>query len=683
MARVTVSKAHLAQRCPRLLAYLTAGRSEAWKVGLRGTGDMRGKKFHTHLAQPFFSDMAGNGQSKERAAFLAMLAEGAEGLHDRMARFLRDHYLVPYLSFNSKSLTEGETMAMALGVQRWATALADFLMPSLEVPRDDVDGFVRAVFHLPEQTLSGDHAFGDGRTLTITGRYDALLVDEATGEAVLIEFKGTQAGQLPEDFTQVALYAWLIERQTGICPRAQVIYLEEADPVATYSTDDIRAAIGHLPGLFDQIRDVLEGRRDLPKAPDERLCGMCLYKAECETDWQTPPQKAEAVRPAEPAEVVRAEEKPRPEGTPRVAPDGTVTPTEDDKQEARRLMAEVVEALRLLKLPVHEAGFVVGPRFVRLKVRPDLQHGVTVNKLTNKSADLQVALGLSSKPLIQPQQGFVGIDVPRKGSEPLTLGRLLEMGQATRPGSQAVLPLGAAIDGRVRWADLAEPTMTSMLVGGTSGSGKSVFLTGCVVGLGLSAPRDAVRFTLIDPKRVTFTGLAGLPCLDGSVLMDIEPAVRRLGELVDEMESRYRRFAEAGVPDILAYNQQADAPLFRRVILIDEYADMVVDKETRGRLEEVVQRIGQKGRAAGYHLILATQRPDAKVVTPIIKANLQLKIALKVTSASNSRIILDEGGAEYLIGHGDMLVGGSIPLERLQGPLVTKTEIDELGDKHS
>jgi S-DNA-T family DNA segregation ATPase FtsK/SpoIIIE len=139
------------------------------------------------------------------------------------------------------------------------------------------------------------------------------------------------------------------------------------------------------------------------------------------------------------------------------------------------------------------------------------------------------------------------------------------------------------------------------------------------------------------------------------------------------MERRYVLMEDAGVSDVNGYNAQSENKLKRRVVIIDEYADMIVSAQTHLSLELFVQRICQKGRAAGIHLILATQRPDVKVVTGVIKANLQLRVALKVTSQSNSQIILGEGTkhAQYLLGHGDLLVGGSVPLQRLQAPLAS------------
>jgi Cdc6-like AAA superfamily ATPase len=349
--------------------------------------------------------------------------------------------------------------------------------------------------------------------------------------------------------------------------------------------------------------------------------------------------------------------------------------TKETTEEAEQGLRALIQALDTLKLPVEPLGYITGPRFIRYKIRPRLDQGVTVKKLVNQAENLQVALGLQVAPLIQPQAGYVSIDMPRKVRIPLTLGEVWQKGQRNRPPSKVAFPLGMSIDGSIVWANLSDPTMSGILVGGTSGSGKSIFLKASAVGLALNAKPTEVQLILIDPKRVGFMDLASLPHLSGPILMDTESVLEKLHQLVDEMEERYHMFEKKGVSDIHTYNQ-LNGPLSHQVIMIDEYADLMADKDTRTDLETSIQRLGQKGRAAGIHLILSTQRPDARVVTPIIKANLQLKVALKVTSAANSSIILDTPGAEYLIGHGDMLIGGSVPLQRLQGPLVTKTEIE-------
>jgi S-DNA-T family DNA segregation ATPase FtsK/SpoIIIE len=249
------------------------------------------------------------------------------------------------------------------------------------------------------------------------------------------------------------------------------------------------------------------------------------------------------------------------------------------------------------------------------------------------------------------------------------------------PSSGTAFPLGLNIDGGVFWVDLADPAMTSILIGGTSGSGKSVLLRSIVVGLLSRASPDSVSFSLIDPKRVTFTDMKGLRCLEeGNLLLDAAGAMKALESAVEEMELRYALMEKAGASDIGSYNDSVTrvSRMKRRVLVFDEYADMVLNPKLRTGVETLAQRICQKGRAAGVHLILATQHPIVKVVTGVIKANLQLRVALRVTSKLNSQIILGEGlgQARYLLGRGDMLVGGSVPLQRLQAPLASLSMLE-------
>jgi S-DNA-T family DNA segregation ATPase FtsK/SpoIIIE len=306
-----------------------------------------------------------------------------------------------------------------------------------------------------------------------------------------------------------------------------------------------------------------------------------------------------------------------------------------------------------------------------------LVKGTTVAKIERRANDLQIALSTTVPPLIQTAAGHMTIDIPRKNTKPLTLAEVWELGQANKPKETAAFPVGMAVDGTIFWAELSKATMTSILVAGTAGSGKSIFLRSAILGMARNAGPEQLRFTLIDPKLVSFTDLNELPHLDGQIIYDIEPALEALEELVLEMERRYQLFAEAKVFDIEEYCQLGKA-IPHHVVVIDEYADLMVDKDYKQEAELCIQRLCQKGRAAGFHVILSTQRPDAKVVTPLIKANLQLKIALKVTTSTNSNVILDTKGAENLMGNGDMLVGGAVPLIRLQGPLATKSDLMEV-----
>lgn len=664
MHRASVTKIHLCQRCPRLLAYQLRGEENAWKIGFSGTGNMPGSLFHNSIASPFFKDMSRD--SEIRRKFVEVLEAPRHQWESRAMALLQSEVFLPAMRENAAKLKGDQGMQLAQGFEQWCKVLINFLDRALTGDARDIPRFLGATFHLPEQSLHADGDAGHGRLLRVSGRYDCLLFDPKSREAVLMEFKGRKASYADEDFVQVLLYCWLIKNANGITPRAVVLYLEEEDPQAAYPVAKIDQAMQNLPGLFGKVLDVLDlvnGRKALAlaAAPDRQLCTICPFDKRCDRDWG--PRPGAAQTPPEP----KAPEGERPIRAEEQAERGA-------EQEAKRSMDALVAALSALRSPVEPDGYIAGPRFMRLKVKPDVARKVTVRKLCNLAQDLQVQLNLQTPPLIQPQAGHISVDIPRKTRIPLTLGEVWRRGQQNRPDSKAAFPIGMAIDGSVVWADLSDPTMTSMLVGGTAGSGKSVFLRSAVIGMALNAGPQDIQFTLIDPKRVSFTDLTALPHLSGKVLMDNEPALERLGELIEEMERRYRVFEQEKTADIKGYNR-VGGKLSHHVVLIDEYADLIIDKETKDELELAVRRLGQKGRAAGIHLILATQRPDAKVVTPLIKANLQLKVALKATTGVNSKVILDETGAECLIGHGDMLIGGSVPVQRLQGPLVTKDEI--------
>ncbi|MBI5724653.1 MAG: PD-(D/E)XK nuclease family protein [Planctomycetes bacterium] len=664
MLKATVSDCHLAQRCPRLLARLRGGSGNAWKVGLDSSGDIPGQLFHDQFAAPFHKDMAA-AFGKPGDSFAEILRGPAESLGDRISLFLRNQYFIPYLEKHSETLTADQAVGLAGCMTRWSAVMAVFLAP-LVGDEKDTRAVVRRVFHPPERLLQAEHQYEDGERLTVSGRYDALLLDSSKGEAVVLDFKGRRPTDICEDFTQIVLYAWLIRESTGVVPRGMVLYLDGDGGTAEFPAAEIERGICQLPHLFDDVRQVVENRGPLRRAADAALCRVCPFDKACTDE---PGVSVAVGKPLNPV-AKQLDTKPPPLGKPIV--------NFQDQQEGKVALGRLCDLLDRVGLPSKPYGVIVGPRFLRLQIVPELEKGVTVGKLVNKAEDLQVALALKAPPLIQAQPGHISVDLPRSNREPLTLGALLETGVANRPASTCAFPLGMTIEGKVFWVDLAEPTMTSILIGGTSGSGKSVLLQSVVVGLGLCTPPGGVRFVLIDPKRVTFTQYAKFSCVENPLYLDIEPALARLKQLVEEMDDRYRLFENEGVSDVLSYASQTEKTICHYVVIIDEYADMILDRQMRNALEICIQRIGQKGRAAGFHLILATQRPDAKVVTGIIKANLQLKISLKVVSANNSRIILDEAGAEYLIGHGDMLVGGSTALERLQGPLVTKTELDQL-----
>jgi len=233
------------------------------------------------------------------------------------------------------------------------------------------------------------------------------------------------------------------------------------------------------------------------------------------------------------------------------------------------------------------------------------------------------------------------------------------------------------VDGSLRWADLAEPENCHILVAGTTGSGKSEWLRAMVASLLASNRPASLRLLLIDPKRTAFTLFGGSPFLWRPVIYPDETDVEEVFEaLIEEMEARYRLLAAQQVDDLRAYNTRATQPLPRILCICDEYADLVLgNRRRRQEIEARVARLGAKARAAGLHLIFATQRPSREIVKGVIDANLVARVALKVARAIESRLILDHGGAATLLGKGDLLFKDLGDPVRLQAPYVTPDDL--------
>ncbi|MFO0618648.1 MAG: FtsK/SpoIIIE domain-containing protein [Polyangiaceae bacterium] len=267
-------------------------------------------------------------------------------------------------------------------------------------------------------------------------------------------------------------------------------------------------------------------------------------------------------------------------------------------------------------------------------------------------------------------------EIVRAKPRRVTLAPLLQSKRdwlRARPGRFIV---GVTPSGEVVTGDFSDAGTPHVLVAGQTGSGKSVFVQSVLASLVYGHGPDAIRFTLVDPKRVTFASAAFRASisrhLDGPIRFDAADAVTAAESLVAMMEERYALFERAGVIDVDEYNADLDGGrrLERRVLVVDEFSDLTADKGTAKAFEGAIARLGAKARAAGIHLLLATQRPDAKVVSGTIKANLTGRIALAVRDVVNSRIILDEPGAEQLLGKGDLLAQLGHGLVRAQGALL-------------
>lgn len=319
--------------------------------------------------------------------------------------------------------------------------------------------------------------------------------------------------------------------------------------------------------------------------------------------------------------------------------------------------------------PVQPAGAVVGPTFVRLKVEP--RGDTDFSKVKREAENLKVHLSLEQEPLILSQPGYISIDVQRPDRQTVFLPPLLANAPAKFNGEPA-FPIGVGVAGNAEWLNLSEPEGCHLLVAGTTGSGKSEFLKVILAALAARMTPEQVKFRLIDPKRVTFNVPDACPYLGGPVVYDGEEALPVLEGCVEEMERRYKLLQQRGVDHVRKLTGADAVP--RWVVAMDEFADLMTDKAMKKELEPLLKRLGAKARAAGIHLILGTQRPDASVVTPVLRANLPGKIGLMVGSERESKLFLDEPDAAYLFGKGDLVWKRGGGLVRLQSPFVPPAE---------
>ncbi|MDQ6929647.1 MAG: DNA translocase FtsK [Candidatus Eremiobacteraeota bacterium] len=320
-----------------------------------------------------------------------------------------------------------------------------------------------------------------------------------------------------------------------------------------------------------------------------------------------------------------------------------------------------------------------GPSITRYELKPD--RGVKISKISSLADDIALALAATSVRIEAPIPGksAVGIEVPNATVSVVAIREILEALPFRGTIPPLNMALGKDITGRPIFGDLGK--MPHLLVAGATGSGKSVCLNCIIASILVCATPDQVQLLMIDPKRVELTVYNGIPHLIKDVITDARLAAGALFEMTKEMDSRYERFAKAGVRKIEEYNAKyPDEKLPYVIIVIDELADLML--VAPAKVETTICRLAQLARATGIHLIVATQRPSVDVITGIIKANIPSRIAFAVSSQVDSRTILDMGGAERLLGRGDMLY---LPIDapkpvRSQGALITGAEVNRLVD---
>ena len=418
--------------------------------------------------------------------------------------------------------------------------------------------------------------------------------------------------------------------------------------------------------------------------------GLWEIDEQAEVDVKKPQVEAPAVEDEQqpsraPAAVLRVVAEPEdnlPEiewKLPSIALLDTVTARRERMADEIKRNVKIIEStLTTFGVECKVVGVNPGPAVTQFEIQPG--PGVQVKRITALQNDLSLALAAAPLRIEAPIPGksAVGIEVPNKSASLVTIREVIETA-AFREGSNVLaLGLGNDVSGQSIVADLTR--MPHLLIAGATGQGKSVCINALITSLLFQVTPDHLRMLLIDPKRVELTGYNGLPHLALPVLVESHQAAAALRWAVAEMDRRYKLFSSEGVRNIASYNDKATQKLARTlpyvVIVIDELADLMM--VAAGEIEELISRIAQLARAVGIHLIIATQRPSTDIITGLIKANIPSRIAFAVGSQVDSRVILDSGGAEKLLGRGDMLyqpVDAGKPT-RIQGAFVSDPEVE-------
>lgn len=356
----------------------------------------------------------------------------------------------------------------------------------------------------------------------------------------------------------------------------------------------------------------------------------------------------------------------------------------EDKEWMEEQAFTLIEALSHFQVSGEIVQMVQGPAVTQFEMT--VGHGTKVSKIRNLADDLKLALAAKDIRIQAPIPGksSIGIEIPNRKSRAVRLSEVINTDVFLKSDSPLEAALGLDLTGKPVTLDLRK--MPHGLIAGATGSGKSVFINSLLVSLLYKATPEEVKLLLIDPKMVELAPFNHIPHLVSPVITDVKAATAALKWAVDEMERRYQLFAHIGVRDISRYNslatekRQFAQKLPYIVIVIDELADLMMMAPTE--VEDAICRIAQKARACGIHLVLATQRPSVDVITGLIKANIPTRIAFSVSSQIDSRTILDQQGAERLLGKGDMLYQGngmSSPI-RIQGTFVSDDEIENIID---
>jgi S-DNA-T family DNA segregation ATPase FtsK/SpoIIIE len=465
-----------------------------------------------------------------------------------------------------------------------------------------------------------------GASLFVSGKLDAVRFQPEIG-IELVDYKLTHGSHMKHDLVQLAIYARL---------------LELARPGLDF--------LGTLEYYEPKLHEVAVSREDLSALFEDKIQPI-LYEIV-------------GASPTKPVASSGHSESSLPAGKPKA-----------DRQD---LSAAIRSCFADFKLDVEVIDRQEAPQLIRYRVKP--APGVKVVSLANRADDLKVALSLLATPVIEPSKGSVVIDIPKEKPDTVYWREAVKRAEFTSNKSPVAFPVGVGVDNNLLVADFADPNMCHSLVAGVAGSGKSEFLKSVVAAIISRNAPSALKLTIIDPKILTFGSLPpDLQHLSEPVITDVSAAIPCLEKTVADMERRYKTMAKEGLENLSLRFSAGKTDIPYRVIVFDEFGDLILaGSEEKKEFERLVARIAQMGRAAGIHLILTTQRPDRNVVTGLIKANLPLKICMRVVNSTNSNIVLDQTGGEKLLGRGDLLCDRGCGVERAQSPYVTQEELRAL-----
>jgi S-DNA-T family DNA segregation ATPase FtsK/SpoIIIE len=640
---VSVTEMRNALRCPRIFALgrRRGGREVAFPV----TASSLGAVFH-RIVGAFSATVANSGAAVaefERGASEATIASVLAGaLLDQAAAELER-------APNYGSMP-AEVDDLAEALRELARYLAKHALGG--TPAEVLGRFLGQ----SETDLAVTLDAGDGQAVVLTGRLDALRV-RGEGAIDVAEYRLTGESSDELDRAQVALYRHLLEDAQEIDAEPVVLRFQPKLTITRLerSASDALVRERLLPLAANMAGWTAEGAL-VPGPAQPDLCPSCPVRAACAAAYpeylpsrDQPP--AGAARPL-PNASGNSILPPRP---------AAVAERRDDdaagREEAEELRHAIADIYRRQRINASVVAARIGPRLVSLEVRPERG---SVRSLDRGAEDVEQRLQAKLKVAASYMKdgGQRHFEVARRRARTVLLTSALQRREDYLRERSGRFVVGEDVAGEVVVGDLSDPTTCHVLIGGTPGSGKSVLLHTLIASLAHFHPPDAIRFTLVDPRRASFDSLrASLAThLAHPVCHDVKQAIAILEGLVSEMEDRYLEFEQAGSENLDEYNE-AVAPerrMARHVVVVDEFADLLAQKDVRESFLSAVLRLCAKARPAGIHLVLATERPDAKTMPGVIKTNLVGRIALRVSDGAASRIVLNRKGAERLLGKGDL-----------------------------